>query len=644
MIRRALVIGINRYPFWSQKEGKRLATPARDAEKIASLLDEAPRELSWDVWRMPESFTREGKPQVEEKQITVSQAELSYVIHELLYGEPVPEVALLFFAGHGIRRAGGGFLAASDTRVDAQTEDREGISFSWLRDELLYSPVKKQIVWLDCCHSGDLLSFTEAELEEWHLRGDRSLIAACQGDRVAYAASAGGVLTQELVKALNPQLYLEEDEINTGTVTDLIEKRRKKEPLLKRQIPMCKNFGERIRLWEGKGKNTPQFLSNSDLSWFCSLAGDKNIDESIRKAYQESLPPDASLWLWNLERNNITQMLQELEGFRRLFEFFTRLSKDEKLPEENRNQLSNLAERLDTKKYPVTTNSSDIGLPELESYLIATIENNEKSKDFLINAWLIIDNSIVVNNPSAFEPLIDGNETTQGVECEFNQIAEQLNKFLKKALGYLRGKKYYLTIEIFLPDHLMSTPIDRWKIIDPIDDETTFGVKYPIRLRSLERLNSNYLDLYLSDWYKQWDRIKNILHEKPIPELFEHIEEMETFNWKLLRNNLSEKIGLKLTCAPPQAKRKDLFKAILTATTPIAIWTRCDLPNFDQVAAINEVLNSKDLCHLCESVKNFREKADAQTDDHLGFYLAILWEDPYRLTPNAMLELKTPGQ
>ncbi|WP_375490815.1 hypothetical protein [uncultured Nostoc sp.] len=39
-----------------------------------------------------------------------------------------------------------------------------------------------------------------------------------------------------------------------------------------------------------------------------------------------------------------------------------------------------------------------------------------------------------------------------------------------------------------------------------------------------------------------------------------------------------------------------------------------------------------------------REKADAQTEEHLGFHLALLWEDPHRLTPNVMLELKTPGQ
>ncbi len=163
--RRALVIGINRYtcPPKFQSLGH-LSTPANDAEKISSLLDAASGDLSWDVWRLPEKITSDCI-NVAEKDV-VSQKKLSQLIHDLLYNEPLPEVALLFFAGHGISRDGQGFLAASDTRIDADTEDKMGISFKWLRSQLLNSQVKQQIVWLDCCHSGDLLSFTAAELKD----------------------------------------------------------------------------------------------------------------------------------------------------------------------------------------------------------------------------------------------------------------------------------------------------------------------------------------------------------------------------------------------------------------------------------------------------------------------------------------------
>ncbi|MEB3218392.1 MAG: hypothetical protein VKN72_19465 [Nostocales cyanobacterium 94392] len=393
-----------------------------------------------------------------------------------------------------------------------------------------------------------------------------------------------------------------------------------------------------------KDKNFENFpqdsLNNLDFS---------NIPhEIIQKAYQDVLPPDARLW--DLEENNITQILQSLNEFKR-FDFLTQLSQDKNISEEIRNQLSDLANQIASKKYPENNKNIDTKdffynkERELESYLIATIEHcDDDNEQFLLNAWLIIDDSVPINDLSRFTSLLDKNEQQVGTLCKFSDIPKKLNKFIKTGLRYLRGKQYKLIVEIFLPSDLIGVEIDRWKISDPIIEETSLGIKYPIRLRSLERLNLEYLDSYLSDWYKYWDKVKTVLHNEPIQELFEHLEEMESFNWKLLRNSLKEKIGLKLTCAPPKAKTKDLFRAILTTTTPIAIWTRYDIPNLDQVSAIDEILTFKPLCHLCESVRETREQADAQTEEHLGFHLALLWENPYRLTPDIMLELTTVGQ
>ena len=389
-------------------------------------------------------------------------------------------------------------------------------------------------------------------------------------------------------------------------------------------------------------ENFPQdSLNNLDFS---------NIPhESIQKAYQDVLPPDAEVW--NLEENNITQILQSLNEFRRLSDFLTQLSQDKNISEENRKLINNFLNKIVSEKYP--ENNKNINTKdffsnkegELESYLIATIEHcDDDNEQFLLNAWLIIDDSVPINDLSRFTSLLDKNEQQVGTLCKFSDIPKKLNKFIKTGLRYLRGKQYKLIVEVFLPSDLIGVEVDRWKISDPIIEEISLGIKYPIRLRSLERLDLEYLDYYLSDWYKYWNKVKNVLHNEPVQELFEHLEEMESFNWKLLRNSLKEKIGLKLTCAPPKAKTKDLFRAILTTTTPIAIWTRYDIPNLDQVSAIDEILTFKPLCHLCESVRETREQADAQTEEHLGFHLALLWENPYRLTPDIMLELTTVGQ
>jgi len=363
--------------------------------------------------------------------------------------------------------------------------------------------------------------------------------------------------------------------------------------------------------------------------------------ESIQQAYQKALPPDAGVW--NLRGNNLQEILKEIQIFRRRFEFIFQLSQDKNITEELRYKLSDIAYDIDPKKYQDEKNKPQTD--KLESYLMATIKPCDTHEQFLLNAWLIADDSLPVYDLSRFIPLLDDpNQLQQGVVCKFYDIPQELNKFIKKSLRLLRGKQYQLTIEVFLPRELICTEVDRWKVSDPIEEEITIGIRYPIRLRSLERLDINYLDHYLSDWYKHWYRVKTALHNQPIQELFEHLQEMESCNWNELIIKLQEKIGLKITCALPKAKTKDLFKAILRAATPIAIWTRCDIPNCNQVAAIDEILNFKPLSHLCESVRETRQRAEAQTEEHLGFHLAVLWEDPHRLTPDIMVQLKIPGQ
>lgn len=376
--------------------------------------------------------------------------------------------------------------------------------------------------------------------------------------------------------------------------------------------------------------------------------------ESIQKAYQDSLPADADVWdlsppnadMPDLAGNNIKAFLKNMEESRQLFQFLERLSQDQNLPIKDRERIAN---KLASKNHPENHNNklaTDFSCKQLEpvkSYLIATLNPGEGDDKFLLNAWLIIDD--LVQDLSKFQSLLDQNEEQAGKLCKLTQIPTEINKFLEKALRYLINRKYNLTIEIFLPCHLMCMEIDRWKITDPILDDITLGIMYPVRLRSIERLNRRYLYSYLSQWYQSWDKVREILQNEPTQEIFEHLQEMESFNCKLLTSKLKEKIGLKVTCSHSKFITKDLFKAILAATTPIAIWTRADIANLDQVTAINDILTFKPLCNLSESVRRKREEADnAQTEEHLGHHLALLWENPYRLTPDAMLELNSPVQ
>jgi vWA-MoxR associated protein C-terminal domain/Effector-associated domain 9 len=292
----------------------------------------------------------------------------------------------------------------------------------------------------------------------------------------------------------------------------------------------------------GNDFNNPATLSLSDLD----LSGIS--EDTIQQAYQDSLPPDAGVW--GLAGNNISQKIDTLQQFGRLPDFFERLIQNENLPLAVRDRLRTIVKKLALKKSPETIKNraspnSDVDRSkQLKSYLIATLDSDDIDRDrYLLNAWLIEDDSN--QDILKFDSLLDPDDKQLGKLCKLTQIPTELERFIEKALEKLVGRKYCLTIEIFLPNNLMCLEIDRWKINDPISGKITLGTEYPIRLRSIERLSFPYLRKYLSDWYKSWDSVRVILENGSIEDIqavFEHLDATENFNWKSLKANLKEKI------------------------------------------------------------------------------------------------------
>ncbi|MDF0554055.1 caspase family protein [Kamptonema sp. UHCC 0994] len=202
MKRIALVIGINRYPLLKENptdEPRNLATAARDAEAIARLL-----ELygAFEVHRLP---AWEDTSQFDLIGL-VKQSELEAAITQLFQPQSnrIPDTALLFFAGNGLRRkheddSTEGFLATSDSNP---RKNLWGVSLRWLRQILQNSPVRQQIIWLDSSFSGELFNFTDTETSDRPL--DRCFITACQKSEIAYARDGRGLLTRAIALALDP--------------------------------------------------------------------------------------------------------------------------------------------------------------------------------------------------------------------------------------------------------------------------------------------------------------------------------------------------------------------------------------------------------------------------------------------------------
>ena len=199
MNRDALVVGINQYPYLENLE-----SPASSAEAIALRLEEYG---GFKVRRLPE-WIQENQRLVDPNELVSTEA-LHRAIIQLFNpeGKNVPETALLYFIGHGVRRNLGGvtegFLATSDTDTG---NEQWGVSLRWLRELLQKSRVPQQIVWLDCCFAGELLNFTEADLGTAGQGQTRFLIAAAREFELAEEDIQGehGAFSRILWGGLDP--------------------------------------------------------------------------------------------------------------------------------------------------------------------------------------------------------------------------------------------------------------------------------------------------------------------------------------------------------------------------------------------------------------------------------------------------------
>jgi hypothetical protein len=377
--------------------------------------------------------------------------------------------------------------------------------------------------------------------------------------------------------------------------------------------------------------NTQQVLQQVSI-----LLEQLNQPDMIRQAYQAALPVNADRA--PSQTSDSAQIVADLQDWRRLPDFVQELVGNPEVPKPIREKL------LETIGHSPSTNSPVASpLRLLPSHLLIALRSDGSSGNFRVNGWLIPDDT-ERDQAKRFQPL-DIDESEKGITCGLAEVPEVLDKLLNLGLRHLTGKRYELTIEIFLPMDALCTAVDDWKICD-LDDEVSVGTRHRVVVRSCERLEPKYLASRLNQWYANWDRVKLAEQDHPGQDDFEHLGDFCDCNWKRLGNNLAQKLGLKLTCGLVDEHKEDLFKTILRAATPIAVWSRCDLAHLDQALEIDALMTANPLLKLSEAVWRKRQQADEEDDPamHLGAHLGILWEDPYRLTPDAMMQLMPPGQ
>lgn len=178
-MRKALIVGINDYPMCP------LSGCISDAERLAVLLERH----------------SDGSPNFSVRKLLsdknlIKRSTLKSEIDNLFSGNP--EVALLYFSGHGYLNPFGGYIVTPDfERYD------EGVSMDDVLTFVNRSLAQNKIIILDCCHSGAMGSPTIADGRFSALADGVTVMVACRAEEAAMESKSEGVFTALLLDALH---------------------------------------------------------------------------------------------------------------------------------------------------------------------------------------------------------------------------------------------------------------------------------------------------------------------------------------------------------------------------------------------------------------------------------------------------------
>ncbi|GAA4418946.1 hypothetical protein GCM10023187_52870 [Nibrella viscosa] len=210
--RHALVIGNSTYKHGSSLENR----PVNDASDMAARL----KALGFQV----NLVTDAGKAQVEQAIGQFSKAAQN------------ADVALFFYAGHGVEAEGVNYLIPTDARLDDPEDARlQAISLDLVLSEMKRYRTKLNLVYLDACRNNPFRSWSR----DGGGRGFKTVGQLAQSTKVYYATQPGevaqngnsrnGVFTSALLKHLQAGIEIE-DLMRQVTVEVITNTRNNQQP------------------------------------------------------------------------------------------------------------------------------------------------------------------------------------------------------------------------------------------------------------------------------------------------------------------------------------------------------------------------------------------------------------------------------
>ncbi|OLE40580.1 MAG: hypothetical protein AUI36_25100 [Cyanobacteria bacterium 13_1_40CM_2_61_4] len=281
-------------------------------------------------------------------------------------------------------------------------------------------------------------------------------------------------------------------------------------------------------------------------------------------------------------------------------------------------------------------------------YVLITLETVNKSESkptsFTVKAWLRYG-----KEEKDCEPLHWSEDiyfTNVPLEHDFS-LFKLIDKLLNDIGAFNRRLRIVgakLVVEFFLPDELLCSDlaIESWELDD---DKIPLGCQHAVVIRSLERIKPQALK-YRAFWEDKWKRACNLTNSTGEKSVY-YISQLTECDGNKIYSKLRRDdyvVCLCLMLAPSLiANRREMFRKMLKAGTPIALWPR-NLP--DEQERVQEfqkrfsrfILNQKPLDLPVSMLKQRLEAMEKTEEYHLGSYLTLFWDDPNRLPPDDKLE------
>jgi hypothetical protein len=264
----------------------------------------------------------------------------------------------------------------------------------------------------------------------------------------------------------------------------------------------------------------------------------------------------------------------------------------------------------------------------IRSYLLIVLAPKRTNpNEFFARPYLIPDDSRTGQNRFQELPL------ELPLLCNLETFTSVLQHILNTALDLLEWQRFTLTVEVFVPHHLLFSPLDSSEVVlayEPIP----VGLHYPVVVRAWERISPKSHRRLWKQWRDKWDQIERLQSDAANVILWakhDHECSSRELSSKML---LAHHVCVACTFAPTNESRTLLARKLLETGMPIAICPRQSPDSAIVIQqALEELLYHFDL-RLPDRMLEQRRLAHADSDhSHLGYHVTLVWDDPNRLPP-----------